>query len=136
MTITEDQIKLIQSSFERARALEDFSGSKRFYAHFFRRAPEKRAMFRDDIAGQGMKFMGTLKTIISVLDDPAAMQGQIGDLAAGHRAMGVKPRDYDPMLEALLDTFREILGDEFTPDAEAAWRVAYAEIASSMTGRR
>ena len=46
--------------------------------------------------------------------------------------MGIRKAHYGVMEEALVDTFREILGEEFTPETEAAWRAAYAVISAAM----
>jgi hemoglobin-like flavoprotein len=36
------------------------------------------------------------------------------------------------MGEALMDTFREELGARFTPEVEAAWRAAYADLSNRI----
>ena len=124
---------LIQQSFADARAVREFDKSPIFYANFFKHAPDKRSMFREDISGQGMKFISTLQTIVHALDSPAKLDEVLGELAAGHAALGVKQADFDPMGEALIDTLRDVLGDRFTAEMESAWRNGFQLISERMT---
>ena len=59
MSLTSEDLRLIRKSFDTVR--QDITpASTAFYDALFRRAPDLRSMFRDDLAGQGMKFMTTL----------------------------------------------------------------------------
>ena len=58
-----------------------------FYDRLFRRNPEFRSMFRDDIAGQGMRFMTTLAVITDALTTPSVFDAEISRLAEGHAAI-------------------------------------------------
>lgn len=136
MALDATQMKRIRDSFELAAEREDFSQSSRFYDNLFRRAPEMRAMFRDDLMGQGMKFMRTLRTIAVALDDPVSMDAITGKLGSGHGMIGVRKAHYAVMEEALIDTFRDILGEAFDAETEAAWRAAYVEISRAMMAAR
>lgn len=106
--------------------------SVEFYNFLFLRAPHLRPMFRDDIAGQGMRFMATLGLIIDNLQTPEASAARYADLGRSHRALGVKASYFATMGEALIDTLRAALGNRFTADAEAAWRKAYAEFSQAV----
>jgi hemoglobin-like flavoprotein len=44
----------------------------------------------------------------------------------------VSARDYDTVSVALLWTLSHALGDEFTDEAESAWRETYRRIAEGM----
>ena len=134
MTVTARQAELIRESFDTLRQrLEPASMS--FYDSLFRRAPDLRAMFRDDLAGQGMKFMTTLGTIIGNLEDPEAQGDRFAELGRGHALIGVKAAHFAPMGEALIETLREELGAAFSPEMEAAWRAAYDELAARIIRR-
>ena len=132
MTISDQEIKEVLRSFDMIGPEELASGSKRFYENLFHRAPELRAMFREDLSGQGMKFMSTLKTIVVALKDKELLHSELKPLGEGHARLGVAAANFVPMGEALIDTFREILGREFTPDMENAWRKAYVDISKEM----
>ncbi len=110
-----------------------------FYEALFRRAPHLKPMFREDLGGQGMRFMATLGAIVDNLHRPEhrpeAMADRYTDLGAGHRAIGVTARDFEPMGKALLDTLEETLGDAFTPEKREAWALAFAEFSHDIIER-
>lgn len=134
MAVSEHQAALLRTSFHQLRErLEPLSLS--FYEALFRRRPDLRAMFRDDLAGQGMKFMTTLGIVVENASNPEKLSGRYSDLGVGHARMGVKAEHFEPMGEALIDALREELGKDFTDDHEAAWRAAYADLAQRMIGR-
>ncbi|MFC6686474.1 globin domain-containing protein [Jhaorihella thermophila] len=111
---------------------KSFSPSQRCFTKLFERDPNLRALFREDIAGQGMRFMRTLRTIVTALRQLGGAQEVLEPLARTHGALGVHAQHFETMGEALIDTFKELLGPDFTPEMEAAWRKAYREIADAM----
>ncbi len=131
MSLDHESIALIQYSLEKLRA-ELPTGDTRFYDRLFQINPEMRGMFRDDIAGQGMRFMSTLAVITDALTTPNVFHDEITRLAEGHRAMGVKAAHFAPLGDALFDTFRDVLGTDFTAKIEEAWREAFVIIAARM----
>lgn len=133
MTVTSEQAALLKDSLHTLRGrLEPASMS--FYEALFRRAPGLRAMFRDDLAGQGMKFMSTLRMIVGAIDQPEGLATRYKELGQGHALMGVKAEHFAPMGDALIETLRLELGEDFTPTVEAAWRAAYAELSARIIG--
>lgn len=134
MPLTERQLELVRSSFS---ALRDDLQPKsiEFYDALFRHAPQLKGLFREDLAGQGMRFMATLTVIVDNLHRPGAMDDRYADLGGAHRAMGVKVADFEPMGRALIDTLRGALGDDFTPEAQEAWETAYAEFSREIINR-
>lgn len=131
MTLSATDIELVTQSFDRLEA-ELETHSKRFYATLFRRAPELRPLFREDLEGQGMKFLTTLRTVIQSLGDADAFAERLKDLSRAHASLGVVAAHFDPMEEALMDTLRDATGAAFTPDVETAWRAAYGEVRDTM----
>ena len=106
-----------------------------FYADLFRRDPGLRAMFREDLSDQGMRFMSAVRVIVDHLDDPEGLDRQVGLLADGHAAMKIDAHAYHIMEEALVDTFREALGARFTRDMQLAWRHAFRQVGEAMMAR-
>ena len=131
MPLTHDQLATAQHSLRqvRARLAPD---DTRFYDRLFSHHPEMREMFRDDIVGQGMKFMATLDTILDALLTPSVYKGEIAELGRAHGDMGVEPQHYAPLGDALFDTFHDILGPDYTKEVDTAWRAAFAIIAARM----
>ena len=123
--------KLLKGSFELLQS--DFDRfSTYFYDALFLRAPELRQLFRDDLAGQSMKFMTTLREVILNIQDSDSEAKRLTELGGYHASLGVIAENFEPMEEALVDTLRHTLGDGFTPELEKAWREAYAKISSTM----
>ncbi|MBT8417376.1 MAG: globin [Silicimonas sp.] len=134
MSITEHELRMVQACLDRLR--DDFdTRSMYFYDALFTRAPHLKSMFRDDLAGQGMKFMSTLDTIVLKLDNEDALASRYKGLGDMHATIGVEAADFQPMEEALIDTMRDALGDDFTPELETAWRKAYAIVSENMIRR-
>lgn len=131
MTLSASEIALIRESFERLQPHVE-SASELFYRRLFEIAPELRALFRADMAGQGMRFMTTLAVIVQHFDDPEALTPYLRRLAAGHAAYGVRPEHFRPMGRALIVTMRETLGAGFPDGAESAWEAAYDLMAQEM----
>lgn len=134
MSVSERQSALIRASFVQLRDRLQ-PASVYFYDALFRRDPTLRAMFRDDLAGQGMKFMTTLGIVIENIDNPDRLGERFEELGRGHAMIGVKAAHFGPMGEALIDTLREELDEAFTDDLEAAWRAAYAELSERVIRR-
>lgn len=131
MPVTHEQLALIRWSLDRLQERIE-PASTYFYEALFRRRPDLRTLFRDDLAGQGMKFMTTLRTVIAGLETPAVLAPRIAELAQLHRRVGVDASMFAPMGEALIDTVRHVLDDDLGRDVEAAWRAAYADLSDAM----
>ncbi len=131
MPLTASQLGNIRTSFDAIR--HDFEpASTFFYEDLFGRAPELRALFRDDLAGQGMKFMSTLATIVDGLHRPEDLAEQYAELGRLHGTLGVTARMFPPMGEALIATVRHTMGDRFSDEIADAWRSAYADMAKAL----
>ena len=103
-----------------------------FYGDLFNRIPEARPLFRDDLEGQGMRFMSAIHVIVDNLENIDAMEAEIERLAQGHAALPIKPAWYLEMQEALIDMFKISLGAAFTNPMELAWRQAFTQICEKM----
>ncbi|WP_425050362.1 globin domain-containing protein [Psychromarinibacter sp. S121] len=132
MPVSHEQIALIRWSFDKMRPKLQ-PASTEFYERLFALRPDLRAMFReDDIAGQGMKFMTTMETVLDGIEVPQAVAGRIEELGQHHRRMGVTAEMFGPMEEALIETLRSVMGEDLGADVETAWRAAYADLKDAM----
>ena len=109
--------------------------SEMFYENLFTVEPELRALFRPDLQSQGMRFMSTLATIADLLEAPAELGSEIAHLATAHAGVGVRAAHFAPMGIALMVTLAETLGEDYTPDLQAAWHAAYDHFAALMIAR-
>ncbi len=131
MQLSPPELALVRDTYQKLVDRHD-PQTPMLYEKLFARDPDLRPMFREDLAGQGMKFMSTLGTIIAALDAPDLLAKELQKLADGHDALGVEPEHYTVMREALLDTLAVHLGPDLTPQARAAWQTAYDQIAADM----
>lgn len=132
MTVSSEELRLIRNSFD---ILQADIGPKSiyFYDRLFEHAPHLRAMFRpDDIGGQGMKFMSTLRVIVDNLHSPDTLSERYTNLGKAHAMLGVTAKDFPPMRTALLDTIQETLGDEYSDSIATAWTKAFDEFSSAI----
>jgi nitric oxide dioxygenase len=134
MALSESDIVLVQESLPAIRArAEPTAGS--FYVNLFVIEPGMRSLFRDDLDGQGMRFLAALTEIADVLDDPEALEAELDSLAKAHARIGVAAAHFAPMGTALMVTLGETLGPAFDARLRAAWRAAYDFVASEMIRR-
>jgi hypothetical protein len=63
--ITEDQVALVQTSFQHLAPIADEAGAM-FYGRLFELAPQARALFGDDIGLQVRRTMGAIKAAVAV----------------------------------------------------------------------
>ena len=130
-TLSAEDLDRIRTTYGKVR-MEIEPASTAFYDFLFSRAPRQRRLFRDDLAGQGMKFMTTLGLIVEALDQPGELSSHLRRLGRFHGDIGIVPTDFEPMEEALMDTLDLVLGEEFSAEDQAAWRRAYRIISREM----
>ncbi|MBI3437604.1 MAG: globin [Proteobacteria bacterium] len=101
------------------------------YAQLFQRRPDLEALFVLDRTGVIRGNM--LAHVFEALMDMEAAQTYglhffQSERVTHESGLGVVSDDYDTFLALVRDTIRAMLGDEWTPDVDAAWRTALAEI--------
>ena len=57
------------------------------------------------------------------------------NLATAHTGVGVRAAHFAPMGVALMVTLAETLGEDYTPELEAAWHAPYDHFATLMIAR-
>jgi hemoglobin-like flavoprotein len=129
--MTSTQITLVQSSFEKIAPIASHAAAL-FYDRLFQTLPAVRPMFKNELDEQGRKLMATLGTVVHSLDRLVTVLPVAKGLALRHVQYGVRPDHYEPVGEALLWTLEQTLGDEFTPEIAAAWRLAYGTLSAAM----
>jgi hemoglobin-like flavoprotein len=103
-----------------------------FYEQLFAANPSYRPMFGNDMRIQGVKLMTMLALLVYNLHQPDQVLPAIRDLGVRHVRYGVKAADYDALMEALLWTLEQSLGEDYTPAVREAWAVCYDELAGEM----
>ncbi|CAM9670726.1 unnamed protein product [Discosporangium mesarthrocarpum] len=93
-----------------------------FYGRLWDVYPETKGLFEDtDMESQKEKLMKTLGVAVSMLNDLDGLVPILQDLGRRHIDYGVKANMYPMVMESLLWTLEKGLGEEWTPEAAAAW---------------
>ncbi len=131
MSITEQQIALVQESWEKVVPIQE-TAAELFYGQLFEIAPEVKPLFKGDMKSQGRKLMTMLNTAVKSLNDLDAIVPAVQDMGKRHVGYGVKDEHYDVVAEALLWTLGKGLGDDFTDEVKDAWVAVYTLVATVM----
>ena len=129
--MTPEKIALVQDSFAKVAPIAE-TAADIFYDRLFEIAPEVRPLFPEIMTDQKKKLMQMLATAVNGLKDLEAIVPAVQSLGARHEAYGVKAEHYDSVAAALLYTLGKGLGDDFTPEVEAAWTETYGILAGVM----
>lgn len=103
-----------------------------FYSNLFKLDPSAEALFKSDMNAQGEKLMATLNFVVDHLDEPDDLLPAARELAIRHVAYGVTADQYSSVGGALITTLKELLGAEFSSEAEAQWGQTYQGLAEHM----
>ena len=103
-----------------------------FYRRLFELAPELRPMFRRDIEEQSRRLMEMLGLVISLLERPGELAGELDQLGARHVGYGARVEHYPIVRRALLDMLAEVAGGSFTAETRQAWEELYNFIETAM----
>ncbi len=126
-----DQIAIVQETFEKVRPISE-TAAELFYKRLFELNPSFKSLFKGDMKKQGRMLMQMIDYAVKGLDEPDTILPTIQDLGKRHVGYGVKEEYYGTVGEALLWTLEQGLGDDFTPEAKAAWAEAYKLLSGVM----
>lgn len=125
-------IDVLKTSFKKVSHHGDLF-IEEFYGKFFEFYPSVEPLFHTPMKEMHNKFLFALISVIDNLENPAQVKAEIEALGERHRdKYGVIAEHYPHMKKAFLATFHEFLGDDWTPEIEAAWDGAFTTIAEMM----
>jgi hemoglobin-like flavoprotein len=81
---------------------------------------------------QRKKLLGALALVIQNLRKPEVLTSALQDLGRRHVAYGVLPEYYPIVGMILLETFADVLGDDWAPVYHHAWAQAYEAVCAIM----
>ena len=125
------QIALVQQSWYTLVDRLDTLGTL-FYWRLFLLDESLRPLFKQDLHRQQQKFMHTIGYIVTNLEQPQQFFNSTKLLGRHHAHMGIRSEHYHTVGEAFLDALAEMLGSQFTPTTQQAWKSAYYLIAGLM----
>lgn len=125
-------IALLENSFDQVKPQAlDFSNS--FYETLFRLSPQLKPMFaHTSQEAQQKKLIFSLAAIVENLRNPEILGPALASLGARHFEVGTLEEHYPLVGHALLNTFAQYLGDDWTPQLADNWLTAYEAIANTM----
>ena len=129
--MTPEQANLIKKSFD---AMWPMRGdiAELCYERFFELAPDAKALFKGDMAGQRAKLMDMIAALVGTLDQQALFQSIVANSGRQHARFGVQPAQYDALGEALMWSLERKLGTSLTPELQASWKALYATVQTEM----
>lgn len=126
-----EQIQLVQESFQKVVPIADAAATL-FYGRLFDLDPKLESLFKGDMVEQGRKLMQMIGVAVKSLDRLEQFLPAVSALGARHAGYGVREKDYVPVGRALIWTLKKGLGEDFTPETEAAWVEVYVTLAGAM----
>ena len=118
----EDDAAVIAATLEAVAArVED--PMKPVFVRLFAEIPEAEALFVRDQGGlvRGQMFQVTVESLLDFLGDRAYGAALIQIERVNHQGLGVAPEMFDRFYWIALDTFREIMGPDWTEAMETVW---------------
>ncbi|HEX7317939.1 MAG TPA: globin family protein [Pyrinomonadaceae bacterium] len=126
-----ERIRLVQESFEKVVPIADAAATL-FYGRLFDLDPALESLFKGDMVEQGRKLMQMIGVAVKSLDRLEQVLPAVRALGARHAGYGVREKDYVTVGRALIWTLKKGLGEDFTPQTEAAWVDVYTALAGVM----
>jgi hemoglobin-like flavoprotein len=100
------------------------------YARLFATHPEMEALFVRDTNGsvRGEMLSEVIEGVLDYVGRRAYSVGLIRSEIVNHGNLGVPPEVFASFFTVVMETFREIAGDEWTLEMDAAWRALIGEL--------
>jgi hemoglobin-like flavoprotein len=100
------------------------------YRRLFRAHPEAEAMFRTEGSDlvKGAMLALTIEAILDFAGERSGHFRLIECEVSSHDAYGTPRKLFGEFFGVIADTLRELLGDEWSPEIDEAWRILLVEI--------
>ena len=106
--------------------------TERVYAQLFERNPEFEGLFVMDVDGgvRGSMLQTSLECLLGVAEgDSDAARIVLGAARVDHDGYGLSEDQVDLLFVAMRDTFRDVLGQDWTAEMETEWAGLLAKLA-------
>jgi len=102
------------------------------YRRLFELRPEFEDLFVMDSDGgvRGSMLATCFNAILGQLENSPTQRVIISSSRFSHGGYGVSEADFDLMFTAIRDTFRDLIGPDWTPETDAAWTRLLVDIAA------
>ena len=104
------------------------------FEHLFAEMPEAEALFIRDKGGlvRGQMFQVTMESLLDFLGDQAYGANLIQIERVNHQGLGVEPDVFDRFYRTVMATFKDVLGEDWTPETDAVW----TRVLNALIGNR
>lgn len=94
------------------------------YARLFKANPEMEALFVLDTRelARGHMLSEAMEGVIDFVGARSYSENLIRSEIVNHEGLGVPPAVFATFFTVVMETFREVLGDEWTAEIDGAWR--------------
>lgn len=126
------EIALVQSTLPILEA-NTTAITKYFYERMFTHNPELKNIFNMSNQHTGRQASALFNAILAYaknLDNLEVLTPVIERINHKHASLNIQPHHYPIVGTHLIETFRELTGELFTPDLESAWSKAYQQLAN------
>jgi len=106
--------------------------SRRFYQRLFRRYPAVADLFPGDMEQQAARLTATLSEAIELAPHPDRLINLLKAAGVRHHHYRVQQVHFDLMAPLIIETFKEVLGDQFSPQLESDWEQFFHNMATVM----
>jgi len=125
------KLQLLRDTYSLIEPRAGFAGLV-FYRNLFNLDPSLRTLFKTSIELQARKLMEALSYTIATFENADTLVPVLEAMGRRHVAYGVRGEHYESVIQALLQTFAEMLGREFSTEARETWEEALSFIAKVM----
>jgi hemoglobin-like flavoprotein len=103
------------------------------FERLFAEIPEVEALFIRDKGGlvRGQMFQVTMESLLDFLGDRSYGANLVQIERVNHQGLGVEPEMFDRFYLTVMETFKEVLGADWTPEMETVW----SRVISELIGR-
>ena len=129
--MTQESVTRILESYERIAPKMDAMVSG-FYGRLFAACPSARPLFRDDMSAQRQHLGATLALLVRNVAYQDLLDEAVMDLGAQHVMWGARPEHYPVVRDALLASIGEALGEHWTDQVQADWRLLIDHVIVTM----
>ena len=100
------------------------------YDRLFHVKPETRAMFRTDPKNlvKGSMLELAVEAILDFVGERKAAHRLIFCEVQSHDAYGTQPEIFAVFFEVIADVLRDLIGEQWSPEMDAAWRTTLKEL--------
>ncbi|HUJ04760.1 MAG TPA: globin domain-containing protein [Streptosporangiaceae bacterium] len=103
------------------------------FARLFAANPELRGLYPLEMTQTRSAVFQMLARLVWGIEDAAATERTLAQLARDHRKFGVREKHYRPFFDAMLDTAEHHMGQRWSAETRAAWRSVLDYFSRVMT---